>query len=280
VDERDPIIEDRPGRQEVEKQLKRLQAGDLFVKAPLQTSLLRHVVEGSLKKQEITEKKLADAVFGGYALNSPKVRVNAKLLRERLSDYYNGPGRLDLVVITLPPGPAYRPVYSYSEHSACLIHYRRGLKHLYDPLRTALTIREAFNEFSMAIEADPNFARAYARKAESQLLEWILSDAFDVAVAFSGNETDSPEASLAKALDLDSDLVLAHIMRGVVHAVAGEWDDAEAHFNTALRLDPIEARQNWWYAAYLLTLGRRQEAFDIAKALVKQNLDSRNAMLI
>ena len=148
---KDSFREEAPGRHEVERQLARMLANNILAKAPKQAAILRFVVEGALRGNEVTEKKIADQVFGGYDLDSAKVRVDVRLLRSRMRDYYAGPGNDDLVVITLPVGPAYRPAFAYSIKSACLLNYRRGLMHLSDPLRSELTIREAIGAFEEVV---------------------------------------------------------------------------------------------------------------------------------
>jgi len=254
-------------------------ANDLLFKAPKQSAILRYVVSAALASEEIREKEIAFEVFGGYDIDSAKVRVNVSLLRARMRDYYTGAGREDLVVISLPSGPAYRPVFSYHQLSRCLAHYRRGLAHLHDPLRSAQEIFFAINEFKAATGAEPAFAPAYVRKAEAQILKGILQGAFDFEGEFPPNY-DRPDLEVEKALQINPGLASAHIIRGVTHATCGEWGDAEADFATALTIDSGAVRQSWWYAAYLLTIGRWDEAFAIARPLVMQHPESRNAELL
>jgi tetratricopeptide (TPR) repeat protein len=280
MDQTNRKILENPSQREVERALERIIGNAAFAKAPKQAAILRFAVEQTLNLRDISEKEIAFAVFGAYDPNSPKIRVNVRHLRDRMREYYNGPGRDDLVIITLPPGPAYRPIFSHHHDSSCLIHYRHGMAHLSDPLRSFLEMHEAIREFSASIEAQPTFAPAYARKSESELLEYILSDAFDLKRPHILGDLPDFGFSIQKALELDPQLALAHIVNGAVRVAYGDREGANEAFARALTLDPVETRQNWWYAAYLLTIGRRDESLEIARDLAKENLENQNAELL
>ena len=275
------MAQESPRRYEVEKQLERMLGRAPLATARRLAAILEFAVASVLNGRDISEKEIAWEVFGGYNPESPIVRVSAGDLRTKLRQYYEGPGREDLVVISLPPGPSYKPVFSYHKHSPCLRHYRRGLARLFNPLASSTSLSRAISDFEKAIEVDPGFAPAYARKSEAEVLGTILSDAFDVMVPRWRIFIDDPFGfSVMKALELDPKLVAAHIIRATVHTVLAEWDDAEREFSLALTLDPVETRGSWWYAAYLLTTGRLDDALNNAEAIVSENVGSRNAALV
>ena len=75
---------------------------------------LRFVVERALAGEPVKEAVIGVEVFGRPPDYDPRVdpivRVEARRLRSRLADYYEGPGMDDPVVIQLPKG-AYVPVF-------------------------------------------------------------------------------------------------------------------------------------------------------------------------
>ena len=79
-----------------------------------------------------------------------------------------------------------------------------------------------------------------------------------------GVETGPAQRAAAeKALLLDAGLAEAHL--GLALALAfheRRWGDAEAAFRRALELDPNYATGHHWYAFFLQTLGRYDEALD------------------
>src|SRR6266404_5064426 len=82
----------------------------------------------------------------------------------------------------------------------------------------------------------------------------------------------SPE-SLQKAktaaeqgLEIDKDLAEAHVSLGYISfTYEGDWPAAGKHFEQALTLNPAYSRAHTFYAFYLSSLGRSEEALEVAK---------------
>lgn len=97
--------------------LGRILASEGFRNAERLTRFLRFIVERALAGQsdQIKEYLLGSEVYdrgAGYdPRTDPIVRVEARRLRARLQEYYEGPGRHDPIRITLPKG-GYVPEFS------------------------------------------------------------------------------------------------------------------------------------------------------------------------
>ena len=112
-----------------------------------------------------------------------------------------------------------------------------------------------------AIALDPNFALAYDGLSYyyAFLLDWF-EPANDVG----------PKAlqTARKALELDPDLVEAHVDLGsVLIQYSWDWPAAEREFKRALELNPNYAAAHEIYAWYLIEMGRSDESLtEIGKA--------------
>jgi eukaryotic-like serine/threonine-protein kinase len=109
--------------------------------------------------------------------------------------------------------------------------------------------------FQRAIEKDPRYALAYVGLADSYvLLGWNShlspKDAF----------REGKEAAM-KALQIDKDLAEAHTsLAAVLWLYDWEWLEAQTEFKRSLQLAPAYPNVNHWFAEYLSTMGRFEEA--------------------
>jgi serine/threonine protein kinase/Flp pilus assembly protein TadD len=129
-------------------------------------------------------------------------------------------------------------------------YYLRGRQY-YDIHRKSLEYaRQMFNR---AVEADPEYARAYAGIADTCSLLYMYFDA---------REFNLKQADFAsgRALELEPDLAEAHVARGLAVSLSKRFKEAEAEFDTAMRLDPKLFEAAYWYARALEAEGRSQEA--------------------
>ena len=121
-------------------------------------------------------------------------------------------------------------------------------------------LEEAIRGFDDAIRQDPAFAGAYVG----------LADAYDelglVFVGGSPAETRPKVISATrKALELDPELVEAHVLLADVYRKEWRWRDAEAEYRWALRLRPNDAAAHLGLAGWLLAEGRTDEAMEWSK---------------
>jgi len=125
---------------------------------------------------------------------------------------------------------------------------------------------KAIEYFQQAVEKDPGYALAYTGLADSYvLLGWNSylppKDAF-------------PKGRMAAmgALRLDPDLGEAHTsLAAVMWLYDWQWPKAQTEFKRSLALNPAHPTASHWYAEYLMTMGRHEEA--IARMKNSQELD-------
>ena len=125
---------------------------------------------------------------------------------------------------------------------------------------------KAIEYFQQAVEKDPGYALAYAGWADSYvLLGW--------------NSYLPPKEAFPKgrqaamtALRLDPDLAEAHTsLAAVLWLYDWHWEAAESEFMRSLELSPTYPTANHWYAEFLMTMGRHEEA--IGRMKNSQELD-------
>jgi DNA-binding winged helix-turn-helix (wHTH) protein/Tfp pilus assembly protein PilF len=128
--------------------------------------------------------------------------------------------------------------------------------------RTTTDVRLGEQYFQKAIAADPGFALAYVGLADSYLI-------LDPAKA---------EGPLRKALDLDNSLGEAHASLGFMRMFYHwDWHGAQAEFEQAVALSPNYSTAHQWYALYLASQARFDDAKrEMSKAI---EIDSHSANL-
>ena len=125
---------------------------------------------------------------------------------------------------------------------------------------------KAIEYFQKAVEKDPSYALAYSGLADSYvLLGW--NSYLPPKEAFPKGK----DAAMT-ALRLDPDLAEAHTsLAAVLWLYDWRWEEAETEFKRSLELNPAYPTANHWYAEFVMTMGRHEEA--IARVKNGQNLD-------
>jgi len=132
--------------------------------------------------------------------------------------------------------------------------------------RTEKGLKDAIQQFENSIKRDPKFALAYTG----------LADAYAILASYSLEyvppKEGFPKAKTAaeKALSLDDHLAEAHASLGLVKFYyEWDWNGAEAEFKKALELNPGYAQAHQYYADFVKSFGRFDEALEeMRKALV------------
>lgn len=95
---------------EIKDQLERMLAHSMFKGARRSCSFLRYVTEKTLNGESYQIKEFSIAV-DAFGLEpsfdqqiDPRIRVEAKRLRDRLKQYYEGPGKDDQIIISMEKG--------------------------------------------------------------------------------------------------------------------------------------------------------------------------------
>ncbi len=125
---------------------------------------------------------------------------------------------------------------------------------------TTADMKQAVEQFQHATELDPTYAPAYAGLGYAYIM---LSQPLGGMLPNDGEP--KAKAAAQKALEIDSNLGMAHAVLGVVETIyEWNWVAADHDFNRAIDENPNEAWAYWGYAYLLSALGRHNEA--IAKA--------------
>jgi eukaryotic-like serine/threonine-protein kinase len=133
--------------------------------------------------------------------------------------------------------------------------------------RTPASIRTAISHFETALALDPTYAPAYAALADcyNQLGTVLVGGG-------PPREWRSKAAEAAiKALQIDADLAEAHATLGYVRHYNWEWADAESSFRRAIALNPSYALARIWYANFLCSGRRFDEA--VREVMIARSLD-------
>src|SRR6267143_524002 len=128
--------------------------------------------------------------------------------------------------------------------------------------RTEKGLKDAIQQFENSIKRDPKFALAYTG----------LADAYSILASYSLEyvppKEGFPKAKTAaeKALSLDDHLAEAHASLGLVKFYyEWDWNGAEAEFKKALELNPGYAQAHQYYADFVKSFGRFDEALEEMK---------------
>jgi tetratricopeptide (TPR) repeat protein len=133
--------------------------------------------------------------------------------------------------------------------------------------RTEQDMRKAISYFESAINADRNYAQAYAG----------LADCYNqLGTAFIGvmpplEARRTAETAARKALEIDNDVAEAHAALGYVNYFNWNWAIAEEEFKRSIELNPNYASAHSQYAHYLVARERIDEA--LAEINRAQELD-------
>ncbi|MDG6933393.1 MAG: tetratricopeptide repeat protein [Nitrososphaerota archaeon] len=154
--------------------------------------------------------------------------------------------------------------WKVTKNGEAYILYLEGRYHL--AKHTQAEVIKALELFRKATEIDPDFASAYAMMAQCHLFLGF----FGFITPQEGFDRAKP--LLSKALELDKDQYVAHMLMGR-YLIDREWNwvGAEAEFRRAIELNPNSAEAHYRYALLLHNLGKHDEAIEEAK--VAEELD-------
>jgi serine/threonine-protein kinase len=155
----------------------------------------------------------------------------------------------------------------YTESNEAYQLYLRG--RFYWAKRTEEGMQKSLEYFQQAIERDPNFALAYSGLADA----YDLLGASDASGGMPANEAmPKAKAAALKALEIDDTLAEAHVsLAHIKYYYDRDWATAEREYKRAIELNPNYPIAHQWYAVYLMSAGRFDEA--LAQNRRAQELD-------
>ena len=144
----------------------------------------------------------------------------------------------------------------YTESNEAYQLYLKG--RFYWSKRTEEGMRKALEYYQQAIDRDPSFALAYSGLADS----YDLLGAPDATGAMAPDEAmPKAKAAALKALELDDTLAEPHVsLAHVKYYYDHDFTTAEREYKRAIELNPRYPTGPSWYAVFLMSLGRFDEA--------------------
>ena len=125
---------------------------------------------------------------------------------------------------------------------------------------TRAGLEEALRRFQAAVDADGTFAPAYVGLAAAYS---------ELGTVFHGTSPLEARpkvlAAARKALELDPELVEAHVLLATGLQEDWHWVEAEAEYKRAIELGPSEAGAYGGFSKWLLCQGRTEEALTAAR---------------
>ena len=141
----------------------------------------------------------------------------------------------------------------YTENTEALQMYLRGKFHWNK--RTRNDLLKSVEYFHQAVEKDPSYALAWAGLAEAYiLLPQYAGESPHVGYP-------KGKAAALRAMELDNSLAEPHaVLATIMNEYEWKFDAAEEEYRRAIELNPNYATGHHWYAEYLLSRGRLDEA--------------------
>jgi Flp pilus assembly protein TadD len=280
-----------PARHEVERQLDRMLAHPLFQARSVQTGIFAFLVDSALNRRKVEE---LDIFLRFYPEKNPgdggtDVRTNVNFVRKLLKEYYEGDGKDDPVIITLPaperipqpdgkyklikrpPGEAYKPVFSYNPRSAMAKELTIA-SHLLSG--GPAQIEQGLWHLDTIFKADadhPDMVLGTAEAVGSQILLGVYNDDIRkglIAAAMEWIDRVAPEVP---------DYWRVPMVRGLLNYCDGDLDNAGKEFDTALALDRQSTVSRGWYTQYLFAVGRQEEALQLVGLYADERADNAQA---
>jgi len=139
--------------------------------------------------------------------------------------------------------------------------YLRGRYYWNRNRRTPEDLQRSVEFFERAIEADPQFALAWAALADAYNMDTVYSE------TPTAESVPKARAAAMKALEFDDTLAEAHTALGWIRLTSDrDWKGAEHAFQRAIELNPNYARAHNHYGGLLAALGRFDEAIAAKRA--------------
>ena len=145
---------------------------------------------------------------------------------------------------------------SYTESNEAYQLYLRG--RFYWTKRTEPGLRKSLEYFQQALDKDGNFALAYSGLADA----YILLAAQDAAAGMPPEEAlPKARAAAVKALSIDNSLAEPHTsLAHILYYYDRDGQGAEREYKRAIELNPNYPTGHSWYAVFLMSWGRSEEA--------------------
>ncbi len=133
-------------------------------------------------------------------------------------------------------------------------------------------LETAERHFEQALEVDPDYASAYAG------LAWVWAGRQQMGISAPSEAGPKAKAAAERAIALDDGSDAAHAaLAGISTWTDWDWMAAEREWRRTLEINPNYALAHAYYAHFLATMGRSNEAVEHAERSIE--LDPYNALL-
>jgi serine/threonine protein kinase/Tfp pilus assembly protein PilF len=212
------------------------------------------VLEGSVRKADERLRVTAQLidVKDGYHLWSERYDRDMKdifAIQDEISERI-----VEALRVTLTPEERQSIKASGTTDLQAYDYYLRGRKFYYDFRKR--TVELAHEMFTLAIKYDPDYALAYAGIADCCAFLFLYSEK-------SAEVLSKADEASRKALELRADLAEAHVSRGQVLSLSQRHKEAEAEFETALKLGPRLFGAYYLYARDSFAQGKSLKAIQL-----------------
>jgi DNA-binding winged helix-turn-helix (wHTH) protein/TolB-like protein/tetratricopeptide (TPR) repeat protein len=141
----------------------------------------------------------------------------------------------------------------YTENVEAYEFYLKG-RYFLDK-RTPDGVKKSIDYFQEATEKDPKYALAFAGLAESYVIFAVRADMPPQ------DSYQKAKTAAMRALEIDDTIAEAHTALAHVRCwYDWDWPGAESEFKRAIELSVSYPSATQYYASYLITMGRHQEA--------------------
>jgi DNA-binding winged helix-turn-helix (wHTH) protein/TolB-like protein/Flp pilus assembly protein TadD len=213
-----------------------------------------------------------DALLDGYVQRSgDKIRVTVQLLNikdgkhlwsgqfsENFTDIFAVEDSIsrqmvDALLLKLTGEEQQQVTRHHTENVEAYEFYLKG-RYFLDK-RTSEGVKKSIQHFQQAVEKDSEYALAFAGLAEAYVIFAVRADMLPQ------DSYQKAKTAALRALEIDDMNAEAHMALAHVKCwYEWDWSGAESEFKRATQLslnNPIETQ---YYASYLITMGRQQEA--------------------
>jgi adenylate cyclase len=225
---------------------------------------VRYVLEGSVRKEgnkvRITAQ-LIDAITGHH--------LWADRYDRDLKDIFALQDEITMKIITalqvkLTQGEQAAMIGKGTKNLEAFIKCLQSLASLTTHTKEGNALGRKLAEESIAL--DPKYPRPYVALAQTYMMDILLGT------------TESPERSMAKALELlkkaialDDSEAAAHGVLGYLYAMMGQYDKAIAEAERSVSLNPNDASNLTRLSFVLNNTGRAEEAISVLKSVRRLN---------
>jgi hypothetical protein len=247
---------DKPSPAEKRTQLARIVHSGHVKKHPKLVELLSYLIESDIAGAAITQERIGIDVYGRQPdwipLSDSCVRDGKSRLLKVLEAYYADEGLEDPLNIEIE---AYHAVVSRNPRNPV----ERQLRMAYRYIRT--DARLALVHLDSVLAVEPNHAEARACRAETEF--WRIFYGYDLKLP---GYLDPIREQAKDALQSDAHSWRAHLTLAALHFCERKWKRGAAELELALECSDTRTRAHPWYAAYLMMLGRADEALQVARS--------------